>query len=79
METGQKITQTSSNIDKLSNIELSIQVSLNGLSFCILETDTNTIVYLQHFIKEQKQTPFQVLDDLKLKLSTQKELQHEFK
>lgn len=66
-------------INILTNQELSIQISLNGLSFCILETDTNSIIYLKHFTKEQKQTPFQVLDDLKLKLSTEKELQHEFR
>lgn len=66
-------------INILTNQELSIQISLNGLSFCILETDTNAIIYLQHFVKKQKQTPFQVLDELKLKLNTEKELQHEFK
>ncbi len=66
-------------INILTNQELSIQISLNGLSFCILQTDTNTITYLQHFELKQKQTPFQILDELKLKLNTEKELQNKFK
>jgi len=65
---------TNNKIDIPTNQELSIQISLNGLSFCILETDTNTVIYLQHFEKKQKQTPFQVLDELKLKLNTEREL-----
>ncbi|MFD0861520.1 DUF3822 family protein [Sungkyunkwania multivorans] len=39
--------QTSNNIDSTLK-KLSIQVGLNGLSFCILDTTTQTIVDLQH-------------------------------
>lgn len=63
----------------LSNQELSIQISLNGLSFCILNTDTNTIGYLKTFPANQKQTPFQTLDQLKLVFNNELELQNSFK
>jgi len=43
METGQKIIQQRINIDELSSNILSIQVSLNGLSFCVLDIDKNVI------------------------------------
>ena len=62
----------------LINQELSIQISLNGLSFCILKTDTKTISYLKHFSFAQKQTPFQVLDELKKIFETNQELQNGF-
>lgn len=49
---------------------LSIQVNLNGLSFCILNTQTNGVDYLQHLAFEQKLTPFDTLNRLKAHLST---------
>ena len=80
VETGQKLMATANNnLNILTNQELSIQISLNGLSFCILQLDINTITYLKHFPSQQKQTPFQVLDDLKLIFNTEDELQNEFK
>ncbi|MFD2823440.1 DUF3822 family protein [Lacinutrix iliipiscaria] len=66
------------NLHILTNQELSIQISLNGLSFCILQSDINTITYLKHFPSPQKQTPFQLLDDLKLIFNSENELQKEF-
>ncbi len=63
----------------LINQELSIQISLNGLSFCILQRDTNTISYLKHFEGTQKQTPFQVLDELKKIFKNTVELQSDFR
>jgi len=63
----------------LINQELSIQISLNGLSFCILQRDTNTISYLKHFEGTQKQTPFQVLDELKKIFKNTIELQSDFR
>ena len=65
METGQKITQISSNIDNISNNELSIQVSLNGLSFCILNNFENTIIHYNELIFDKKLTPYNLLDKLK--------------
>lgn len=78
METGQKITQTNSNIDKLSNLELSIQVSLNGLSFCILNNKDNAFCYLNQVIFEKKQTPNILLDKLIDCLNNTEELKQPF-
>ena len=78
METGQKITQLSSNIDKLSNIELSIQVSLNGLSFCTLNIQENTIHFYKSILYDKKLTPYTLLENLKHCFSTIDELKQPF-
>ena len=78
METGQKITQPSSNIDKLSNIELSIQVSLNGLSFCILNIKANTIEFYKTIVFSKKLTPYTLLKKLKHCFNTITELKQPF-
>ncbi|WP_139002688.1 DUF3822 family protein [Hyunsoonleella aestuarii] len=68
-----------SNIPKIIiNQELSIQISLSGLSFCILQKDNNTITYLKHFDFEKKLNPFEVLDHLKHYFETEQELQTTF-
>ncbi|NRR90783.1 DUF3822 family protein [Winogradskyella undariae] len=56
---------------KINNIkELSIQINLNGLSFCILNKTQNTIEFLKMIPFEQKQTPDEVLCHLKTELSS---------
>jgi len=45
--------------------DLSIQIRLSGLSFCILNRSTNTIERLQHMQLEKKATPFELLNQLK--------------
>lgn len=45
--------------------DLSIQIRLSGLSFCILNRSTNTIERLQHMQSEKKATPFELLNQLK--------------
>jgi len=50
---------------------LSIQVSLNGLSFCVLNTHSNTITYLKVIVKDKKQTPEAILDSLKHVFNTE--------
>ncbi|TYA59151.1 DUF3822 family protein [Formosa maritima] len=61
-----------------TKIELSIQISLNGLSFCILNKETNTITFLKHFEKDKKLSPFDALDFLKHLFNTEIELQQDF-
>ena len=78
METGQKTFQTNSNIDKLLNNTLSIQISLSGLSFCILNTEINTITHYSSIVFEKILNPAGVLDALKNHLSTTKTLQEDF-
>ncbi len=54
-----------------SNIkELSIQIHLNGLSFCILNRTSNTIEFLKTIDFKQKLTPFDALNRLKTELSS---------
>ncbi|NHF59782.1 DUF3822 family protein [Flavobacteriaceae bacterium TP-CH-4] len=43
---------------------LSIQISLNGLSFCVLDTVANRIVGSEHLIFHKELTPYQTLKEL---------------
>lgn len=45
--------------------DLSIQIRLSGLSFCILNRTTNTVERLQHIQLDKKATPFELLNKLK--------------
>ncbi len=57
------ITNNSSN--KLTNLDLSIQLSLSGLSFCILNRDSNTIIEVKESRFEKRLNPLEALDELK--------------
>ena len=52
-------------LQKTTNHKLSIQLSLSGLSFCILQEVTNGIVALKNFKFDKKLNPLEVLDFLK--------------
>ena len=69
---------TNNNLDILSNVKLSIQINLNGLSFCVLEENTNTITYLNHLVFDRKLTPFELLDHLKEAFNSIEILQNTF-
>jgi len=64
---------TTSKINRLSNKKLSIQVSLSGLSFCILNIETSTIVYLKNIEFEKKINPNDVLEKLQLYFNSEQE------
>jgi hypothetical protein len=49
--------------------ELSIQVNLNGLSFCILNRTSNSIEFLKTISFKQRLNPFDALNRLKAELS----------
>ncbi|WP_274475432.1 DUF3822 family protein [Mangrovimonas aestuarii] len=70
---------TSKKPSKLTNQELSIQISLSGLSFCILQKDTLTVTYLKHFKKEQKCNPIELLDWIKEAFDNEEELSQLFR
>lgn len=79
VETGQKHMATSSKIlNKLTNPELSIQISLSGLSFCVLEKEKKTITFLKHVHFEKKINPHDLLDKLKHFFNTENALQSNF-
>ncbi len=48
-----------------NNIKLSIQVSLNGLSFCVLDTTTNSVQKAEKAVFAEKLTPYGLLKRLK--------------
>jgi hypothetical protein len=58
--------------------ELSIQVNLNGLSFCILNRSSNSIEYLNFLEFENKLGPFDLLNRLKTELSSNSVFSDEF-
>jgi len=78
METGQKIILTNNNIDQDQYHILSIQVSLSGLSFCVLNSNTNTFSFYKHITFEKKLNPGNVLDKLVHYFNTEKDLQQTF-
>lgn len=79
METGQKIIQTNNKINPNENFILSIQVSLSGLSFCILNSEPNSIYYFKQFKFAKKHTPEEVLEKLLHYFNTEEALQTGFK
>lgn len=64
MVTGQKHTVTTNNSEKNNHISLSIQVSLNGLSFCALDTRSRSIVYFKDQRFPKKLNPLQTLQQI---------------
>ncbi len=79
METGLKhmaITNNSSN--KLTNLDLSIQLSLSGLSFCILNKDSKTIIGLKELNFEKSLNPLELLDELKTLFDKEDVLKNHF-
>ena len=65
------MAQTNKSYNKLTNLELSIQISLSGLSFCILQRDTNTIIALKEVDFQKKLNPLELLDQLKHLFNTE--------
>nr|WP_238568310.1 DUF3822 family protein [Algibacter lectus] len=47
-------------ISKLTNLELSIQISLSGLSFCILHRDNNSISTLKEVRFKKQFKPIRI-------------------
>ncbi|GAA3608546.1 DUF3822 family protein [Flavivirga amylovorans] len=70
--------QQNKNTNKLTNVELSIQISLSGLSFSILQKDSNKISALKHFDFNKRLTPLELLDSCKNIFNTETDLQESF-
>lgn len=69
---------TTNNIKKTSNLKLSIQASLSGLSFCVLNNETNTIDYLKIFNFDRKLNPNEILLKLEQSFEDEDELKQAF-
>ena len=74
LETGQKTFLKNNRLNSNPIKDLSIQISLSGLSFCILNRTSNTIEFLQNSIFEKKMIPFEALEYLKKDLAQYSEL-----
>ena len=78
METGQKTIQKKTRIEKTSNIKLSIHISLNGLSFCIIDLISNEIDFLRTYSLSKNTTPKELLKTLKKGFKENDELSNSF-
>lgn len=70
METGLKTIQKNNSLNKNISKSLSIQISLSGLSFCILNRSSNAIEHLKSVSFEKKATPYEALERLITVLET---------
>ncbi len=68
METGQKTIQKNNSLTQHNTKALSIQISLSGLSFCILNSTIQTIEFLEHKRFNKKLNPLETLEQLQLVL-----------
>ena len=78
METGQKTIQKKTRIEKTSNIKLSIHISLNGLSFCIIDLISKEIDFLRTYSLSKNSTPKKLLKTLKKGFKENGELRNSF-
>lgn len=53
------------------NKRLSIQIGLSGLSFSVLDENSNSVITLKHYNKGRNLTPFEMLDYLKYVLDVE--------
>ena len=67
--------ELSSNDLNISMLKLSIQVRLNGLSFCILDSEKNEILWYKKVDFEKEYTPVQILEQIEKLYTSEKELE----
>ncbi len=79
MVIGQDTMTKNSNINLLSNEILSIQASLNGLSFCILNTIENSIVFFRELKFNAQKNPIEIERILLNEFETNLFLQKQFR
>lgn len=65
------MTRKNNKTNTPTNKRLSIQVGLSGLSFCILDVSSNSIISLKQFKKDHNLTPLELLDFLKFVIDTE--------
>ena len=77
MEIGQRIMKLETkrdNIYKKKYNKLSIQIALNGLSFCILDTQKNELTNIEHFHFDSVTNPLQLDAEIIAILDTHKDV-----
>ena len=78
METGRKTIQKKTRIERTSNIKLSIHISLNGLSFCIIDLISREIDFLRKYSLPKNSNPKELLKTLKKGFKENHELNNRF-
>ncbi|MDR5590447.1 DUF3822 family protein [Christiangramia sp. SM2212] len=68
------MVETATTSQNTNNKKLSIQVSLNGLSFCILNKQDNKILYFKRIDFERQLDPIKVLSKIELTYEQENEL-----
>ena len=71
------IQQTRNN-KHITHKALSIQISLNGFSFCILSTHDHAVLKIEIIVFDKKVTPFELLDAVKHAFNTEEWLNNSF-
>ncbi|WP_299781090.1 DUF3822 family protein [uncultured Formosa sp.] len=69
---------TNNNTHITTHIELSIQISLSGLSFCILNSITQQVEVLKHIDLNKHETPYRLLEHVQSLFENEPSLQQEF-
>ncbi|WP_159023196.1 DUF3822 family protein [Formosa sp. L2A11] len=69
---------TNNSTHNTTHIELSIQISLSGLSFCILNSETQEVEVLNHKDFKKHETPYRLLEHVKSLFENETCLQQEF-
>jgi hypothetical protein len=72
------VTTSNHNTNTISKA-LSIQINLSGLSFCVLNCDTNTILHLETVNFSETKNPETLLDAIKTVFNTYPALDDTFK
>ncbi|MBD0833697.1 DUF3822 family protein [Aestuariibaculum sediminum] len=72
------MAQTSKDFHEILNKELSIQISLSGLSFCILQKDSNSIEALKDINFGKRLNHIELLERVKTEFNSNSELNQEF-
>lgn len=60
-----------------NSLKLSIQVNLNGLSFCIIDTETRKLPFYKKISYTKPKDPVKILEEIELAYLENKELQQE--
>lgn len=80
METGHNLmVQEITNKENISNLKLSIQVRLDGLSFCILDTHSGNVSWYKKVNFPKEHNPVKALQEIEFLYSQEKILHETFK
>lgn len=74
MGTGQKSMEKELSKENNTSLKLSIQVRLNGLSFCLINYQANELVYYKKIDFAKEYNPVKILEEIELLYQNEKQL-----